>query len=81
MLIEYIIRNNIKEISKIENLQEYYGLAKIKFDNEEIFKKKSYERVLQLQQNKPEIIKIWKHIKNISLKSFNEIYKRLDISL
>lgn len=53
-------------IPPIEDLQAFYKQAKIRFDQEDDFKKRAYESVVLLQSNDPEHIKAWKHICEIS---------------
>ena len=64
----------------IADLQTFYAQSKKRFDSDEDFKIKAYNKVVLLQQGNEEIVKAWNFIKDISRKSYEEIYKRLDIN-
>ncbi|KAM7534653.1 hypothetical protein Aperf_G00000108497 [Anoplocephala perfoliata] len=63
----------------VSDLQKFYKEAKKRFDSEEDFKKRSYEAVVKLQSHDPEHIRDWRKICDVSMKEFNEIYRRMDI--
>ncbi|NP_001279103.1 arginine--tRNA ligase, cytoplasmic [Callorhinchus milii] len=65
----------------IGDLQAFYKESKKRFDEEEAFKKRAYQCVVQLQAHDPNIIKAWNLICNVSRKEFQKIYDRLDITL
>ncbi|XP_048459425.1 arginine--tRNA ligase, cytoplasmic [Rhincodon typus] len=65
----------------IGDLQAFYKESKKRFDEEEAFKKRAYECVVQLQSHNPEIIKAWNLICDVSRKEFQKIYDCLDIQL
>lgn len=66
---------------KLSELQEFYKQSKKRFDdpNELEFRKKSYQRVVELQQGKSNVINAWNFIKDVSKEAYNEIYNRLEI--
>lgn len=68
-----------KFTQEIESLQSFYKQAKAKFDQDEEFKKRSYETVVKLQSKDPQAIEAWQQICDISRKEFNILYERLDI--
>ncbi len=82
MLIQYL-QENCPETNNItiSDLQKFYAESKKKFDSNEEFKKESYNKVVQLQQGEKQIVDAWESIKDISRKSYSEIYDRLDIRL
>ena len=82
MLIQYLeqkIYNLEKEEASIGDLQKFYSESKKRFDTDENFKKESYNKVVLLQKGDPKIIQLWEIIKDISRKSYNQIYDRLEI--
>lgn len=68
-----------KFTNEISNLQSFYKDAKKRFDEDEDFKKRSYETVVKLQSRDPKAIEAWQHICDISRHEFNKIYERLSI--
>lgn len=84
MLIEHLFNkypDYQNENLTISDLQTFYAESKKRFDNDTEFQKKSYENVVLLQSGDPEIVNAWNFIKDVSRKSYNEIYDRLDIKL
>lgn len=68
-----------KFTSEISNLQAFYKDAKKRFDEDEEFKKRSYETVVKLQSKDPKCIEAWKRICDVSRREFEIIYNRLGI--
>ena len=92
MLIQFLYEKygieNVNNMDNIDNmnieisdLQNFYVLSKKKFDGDEEFKKESYQKVVELQHGNKNVVKAWEFIKEISRKSYNQIYERLDINL
>ncbi|KAM3925804.1 arginine--tRNA ligase, cytoplasmic [Leptodactylus fuscus] len=65
----------------IGDLQSFYKESKKRFDEEEDFKKRAYQCVVQLQSHSPDIIKGWNLICDVSRKEFQKIYDCLDIRI
>uniref|UniRef100_T1IQB8 Probable arginine--tRNA ligase, cytoplasmic n=1 Tax=Strigamia maritima TaxID=126957 RepID=T1IQB8_STRMM len=65
----------------IQDLQSFYKQSKVRFDEDEEFKKRAYACVVKLQNHHPDFIKAWKLICDVSRKDFEAIYKLLDIKL
>ncbi|XP_072002031.1 arginine--tRNA ligase, cytoplasmic isoform X1 [Engystomops pustulosus] len=65
----------------IGDLQSFYKESKKRFDEEEEFKKRAYQCVVQLQSHSPDIIKAWNLICDVSRKEFQKIYDCLDIRI
>ncbi|CDS36391.1 arginyl tRNA synthetase cytoplasmic [Echinococcus multilocularis] len=63
----------------ITDLQKFYQEAKVRFDKDEDFKRRSYDAVVKLQSYDPEHIKNWEKICDVSKLEFDDIYCRLDI--
>ncbi|EDO40756.1 predicted protein [Nematostella vectensis] len=65
----------------IEDLQAFYKESKTLFDSDEQFKKRAYERVVQLQQGEPNVRKAWEMICDVSRKEFEKLYERLGVTI
>ncbi|KAM4677803.1 arginine--tRNA ligase, cytoplasmic [Discoglossus pictus] len=65
----------------IGDLQAFYKESKKRFDEEEEFKKRAYQCVVQLQSKSPNIMKAWNLICDVSRKEFQKIYDCLDVRI
>uniref|UniRef100_A0A182SD47 Probable arginine--tRNA ligase, cytoplasmic n=1 Tax=Anopheles maculatus TaxID=74869 RepID=A0A182SD47_9DIPT len=65
----------------ISDLQAFYKESKVRFDTDEVFKKRAYECVVKLQSGEPSYLKAWNLICDVSRKEFQTIYNRLDVKL
>lgn len=65
----------------ISDLQVFYKESKGRFDTDEEFKKRAYDRVVRLQSGDPKSTKAWNLICDVSRKEFQKIYNRLDVSV
>lgn len=73
---------NYAEVSPpISDLQAFYKESKARFDSDEEFKKRAYDRVVKLQKGHAATVKAWKLICDVSRNDFQKIYDRLDITL
>ncbi|XP_078509516.1 arginine--tRNA ligase, cytoplasmic isoform X2 [Lissotriton helveticus] len=63
----------------ISDLQSFYKESKTRFDQEEDFKKRAYQCVVDLQSKRPDIIKAWNLICDVSREEFQKIYDCLGI--
>ena len=79
LLFERFGEDYTKSTNEISNLQNFYKEAKKRFDEDEEFKKRSYETVVKLQSKEEKAIGAWKHICEISRREFKIIYERLNI--
>lgn len=86
MLIGYIKHfhpeklDNLSEIS-LEELMQIYKKAKLEFDTSPSFKKEAQEEVPKLQAHEPLSVKVWQEICKISRRSFEAIYKLLNVKI
>uniref|UniRef100_A0A182K960 Probable arginine--tRNA ligase, cytoplasmic n=1 Tax=Anopheles christyi TaxID=43041 RepID=A0A182K960_9DIPT len=69
------------ESPPISDLQAFYKESKVRFDSDELFKKRAYECVVKLQSGEPSYLKAWNLICDVSRKEFQLIYNRLDVKL
>lgn len=87
MLIAYLeeinpnYSNEPEKCGNIRDLEEFYKAAKNRFDKDSEFKKKSQLKTVDLQKGDEAARNAWKFICQISRDNFNEIYKRLGITL
>lgn len=65
----------------IADLQTFYKESKLRFDEDEEFKKRAYDRVVKLQSGDAQCTKAWNLICDVSRKDFQQIYQRLDIKI
>ncbi|KAM7350300.1 arginine--tRNA ligase-like protein [Cochliomyia hominivorax] len=73
--------NFLNESPPISDLQAFYKESKKRFDEDEEFKKRAYNRVVRLQSGEPNSTKAWKLICDVSRREFQKIYDRLDVNL
>lgn len=65
----------------IKDLQNFYVMAKNRFDNDNEFKKEAYNKTKLLQTGHKETVEAWKLICQISRDSFQKIYDELNINI
>lgn len=84
MLIAHLedkFANYREVVPPINDLQDFYKASKKRFDEDESFKSRAYQRVVDLQGGNPDVIKAWNLICDASRKEFQSIYDRLEVSL
>ena len=83
MLIAFIKHNQInldESELNITDLHKWYKESKQLFDSDLNFNKRAHQDVVCLQKGSKEHLNIWKNICKISELSYQEVYKRLNIS-
>jgi arginyl-tRNA synthetase len=78
MLIQHFHENFNQDES---DLQKFYEEAKQRFDDDEDFKRESYNRVVELQKGNESVVNDWMTIVDVSKKAYQEIYDRLGIKI
>ena len=73
--------NFVNESPPISDLQAFYKESKKRFDEEEDFKKRAYDRVVKLQSGEKNCTKAWQLICDVSRREFKLIYDALDVTL
>jgi len=69
-------------VPPIADLQAFYKASKKRFDDDESFKKRAYQRVVELQGgNNTDVTKAWILICDASRKEFQQVYDLLDVTL
>lgn len=81
MLITYLTDEHLQNTSDLADLTLLYKKAKQRFDEDENFKQRSRKTVVALQNEVPYVTNLWKNICQISRKSFQDIYSRLNIHI
>ncbi|GMI02897.1 hypothetical protein TrVE_jg11447 [Triparma verrucosa] len=87
MLIQYLLETFPKIAEgdmtgvDIKDLTAFYKAAKIKFDEDEIFKKVAQQNVVKLQGGDEQCRKIWQLLCDISRNEFEKVYKRLGVTV
>jgi arginyl-tRNA synthetase len=86
MLIAYmqeeapeVLRGNEK--TDLQQLMKWYRAAKLKFDQDPQFKKRSQLEVVRLQAEENDAMHAWKLICDISRKGYQEIYDLLNVKI
>jgi len=69
------------ESPPIGDLLSFYKASKKRFDDEEDFKKRAYQRVVDLQGGNLDVRKAWQMICEVSRRDFQKIYNRLDVTV
>lgn len=73
--------NYATESPPIGDLQSFYKESKARFDTDEDFKRRAYDRVVKLQSGDENTVNAWKLICDVSRKDFQKLYERLGISI
>lgn len=68
------------EASTSGDLATFYRQAKKRFDEDEAFKERARQSVVQLQAGDPEILEAWERVCQLSKRSYRKIYNLLNIS-
>eukprot|EP00745_Piridium_sociabile_P041254 TRINITY_DN81293_c0_g1_i2.p1 TRINITY_DN81293_c0_g1~~TRINITY_DN81293_c0_g1_i2.p1 ORF type:complete len:455 (-),score=36.45 TRINITY_DN81293_c0_g1_i2:115-1479(-) len=84
MLIQHIDESGVDLVNRcleLSDLDALYKASKRRFDDEEDFKKRSTQRVVQLQAGDEKTRKIWEKLCEISRYEFQKIYDRLQVTI
>jgi len=81
MLITYMHDQGSESTENVPQLQTLYKAAKVKFDSDADFKRRSQIAVTKLQSYDSELIEMWKKICSASRAEFEAIYDLLDIRI
>jgi arginyl-tRNA synthetase len=79
-LLQYIIDNKLTPKS-ISDLTKIYKDARLLFDNDSEFEKRSRNRLVSLQSGEQESLDLWQETVNISYVHFREIFHKLGLLL
>lgn len=81
MLIAYLEEQQSQEYGALKDLENFYKLAKTKFDQDEDFANKAREYVVKIQNGDTHCLGLWEKFITISLAHAQEVYEKLDIAL
>lgn len=65
----------------LKDLETFYKQSKQRFDTEPAFKDRAQKLVVKLQSGDKECLEAWQILCNVSRDFYNQIYKRLDITI
>lgn len=85
MLIAYMkeeLKLNSTDDFAIDDLEDFYRRAKVRFDSDEDFANLSRQYVVKLQSDNPEdTVIFWKKFRDASLSHCQKVYDKLDVNL
>ncbi|KAI9017104.1 arginine--tRNA ligase [Gaertneriomyces semiglobifer] len=81
MLIAHVLDTNDVNLDELQDLEQLYVQAKIRFDSEPEFKERAREYVVKLQGGEEEILQLWKKILDVSIRHSQTIYDTLGVLL
>ncbi|MFD0885527.1 arginine--tRNA ligase [Streptosporangium algeriense] len=84
MLIEHLL--DIGEKAAVAQLEAgegnaYYQAARAKFDSDPEFNRRARSRVVTLQAEEPETMRLWHIFMNATVRYFNKVYTQLGVTL
>jgi arginyl-tRNA synthetase len=82
MLVEHLLDQQAAgaEVT-VRDLVPFYQAARAKYDSDPAFADRARRRVVQLQAGDAETLKLWHRLIALSLEHFDDIYRRMDITL
>ncbi|MBN2767998.1 MAG: arginine--tRNA ligase [Campylobacterales bacterium] len=83
MLVAYLeeLQSSGDFQENLKDLEEFYKLAKKRFDEDAAFADKAREYVVKIQSGDAHCLKLWKRFIDISLAHCEEVYQKLHIKL
>jgi len=84
MLIEHLLDIGETEAAhelSVGDLNTFYREAGRKFEEDDAFKERSRQRVVELQNGDAETLRLWRLLVDESMRYFNEVYARLGVLL
>jgi arginyl-tRNA synthetase len=82
MLVEHMLdEHEVRPGREVTDLTLFYQEARHKFDSDEAFAERSRVRVVLLQQGDEESLAVWRRLREVSEKYFQEIYDALGVGL
>lgn len=80
MLLTYLQDNDASSDS-LASLEDFYRAAKQRFDEDDDFRRRARQAVVELQAGDPVALQMWQHFINVSMSHCQAIYDRLDVTL
>ena len=84
MLIEHLIdlgEDSFTSRKGISDFDQFYKEARVKFDQNDMFAERARSRVVLLQGEDSDTIRLWKVLVDVSTGYFNEVYEMLEVLL
>lgn len=84
MLIEHLIdlgEDNITSRKDISDFDLFYKEARVKFEQDDVFADRARSRVVLLQSEDSDTLRLWKVLVDVSTGYFNEVYEMLGVLL
>jgi len=82
MLIAYLEEQGEDNTHQnLQDLEQFYKDAKVRFDQSEEFAKKAREYVVKIQQGDPHCLNLWQKFIDTSLHHCEEVYHKLGVNL
>lgn len=82
MLIAYMVEQQQTDNDfQLNDLEQFYRAAKVRFDEDETFADRAREYVVKLQGGDKEVHTLWQQFVNISLQHAEEVYAKLGLLL
>jgi arginyl-tRNA synthetase len=82
MLVEYMLDLGDGDAeSEVDDLTRFYQAAREKFDGDPSFAERSRLRVVLLQQGDERSLAVWRRLREVSERYFQQIYDLLEVSL
>ncbi len=80
MLLTYLQDNGANSDS-LASLEDFYRAAKLRFDEDDDFRQRARQAVVDLQAGDPAALQMWQHFIHVSMSHCQLIYDRLDVTL
>ncbi len=82
MLVAHLLeREHGNLMFELQDLEDFYRRAKIRFDQDESFAEKARGYVIRLQRGDPEVVHIWQAFVETSLQHCEQVYAKLGVQL
>lgn len=84
MLIEHLIdlgEDSFSSRKGISDFDQFYKEARVKFDQNDMFAERARSRVVLLQGEDSDTLRLWKVLVDVSTGYFNEVYEMLEVLL
>ncbi|MFC3988516.1 arginine--tRNA ligase [Actinoplanes siamensis] len=81
MLVEHLIDRGGDADHSISDLTAFYQAARVKFDNDDDFRRRARLRVVALQSGDPVSRELWRELVSRSERYFLDVYARLGVTL
>ena len=82
MLTAYLVESENQDAGlALNDLEDFYRKAKIRFDEDAAFADRARDYVVRLQSGDAEVLALWKQFVDVSLTHCEAVYRKLGVSL